>query len=278
LGSNALGSGTATIGANDLHLFQQAGTSYFAQVQALFTTSPVVLVNPSDYIDLAIVFTGSNILASATNSSLNVGLYNSNSGSGQTFSETGYALTSSTNSPSSGFAQNYRGYIGRIFGSTTGSIISRTLQTGTTGQNQDLLFSGASSSSSFNSPTGTAVTSSGTTNLVLSSSVTYTIDYNISVGGSNNLLFSENVYSGSGTGGTILYGRTANTGAAALVTSTFDGLALGWRFNNGNAASGLDISSINVTTNTGVVPEPATFAMVFGGFAMLMGWNRFRRR
>ena len=64
------------IGAGSLNLKMVNTSSGFAEVEALFKSSPVALTQTGDYVEATMVFapTGLNLLG---NSTLNMGLYNS---------------------------------------------------------------------------------------------------------------------------------------------------------------------------------------------------------
>lgn len=278
---------SASINPNHLVLVG-ATNNFFGEVQALFTTNPITLTSAGDFLDLTIIFTGSNIISSGTaanNSSLNVGLYRSGS-TGQTFPAQGYNLTSgTTNAPVNGNAQTWQGYVGRAIGNGGGTIRTRPIQSGTTAQNQDVLFFGASSSTSYNTPSGAGLTTLTSGSAVTLSSTgspsgLYTVDYRATLSGSG-IGLNYIIYSGSGTLGTQLFTQSSQalTTDATYLGSTFDAFALGWRQNAGSSiASSMDISSVTVTANVSTVPEPATWAMMFAGVGMLLGLRRFRRR
>lgn len=271
---------TPTIAANDLHLQGRTTSSSISEVQALFTTTPVTLATIGDYIDLTIVFTDTqNIFPSGSASTINIGLYSS----GGSYPVQGVRLDSTGSG--TGGAVGWTGYNARIGGTGSSSpIFTRSPQgTGLTNpnQSQDVLFNGASSSSTYNNPLGTNVVMITPTSTVLSGGLTggntYTLDYQISLTAANTLTISNALYSGNSVNPlNILFSEMGTTNSLGGLVLSYDAFALGWRYNSTSAANSIDISSINVNALVQPVPEPGTLAMLGGG-AVLAVLARRRR-
>jgi hypothetical protein len=264
--------GSASVNPNDLNITSANTSSGFNELQAQFTASPLTLVNPGDYVDLTITFVAtSNILSSAVgvNSSLDIGLYNS----GGVAPLQGNTLLNGSATPTGG-AQNWVGYNGRMLQNGTAQLYSRTAQTSTFSRNQDLLFNNASTSLTYNTPQSLAIYGTkSSVGAVLVNGSTYTMDYRLTLTASGTIVGTNALYAGTGTGGTQLFGLGGTTNGT--LSTTFDGLAFGFRVSAGSATqAALDVNSIIVTTD---VPEPSTVALVGGGFGLMMMLIRRRR-
>jgi hypothetical protein len=268
--------------AGSLHFEARNTSSVFSEVQAQFTTTPVSLASVGDSVNLTLVFTDTaGVLLAGQNASsqLTIGLYNSfgvlplqgtriDSGSAQT-----------------GGAANYLGYIGRIMLNGNGVIFTRPAQaynagppiTGDLSRNQDLLFNNVGSGA-FNSPTAAVVGSMAATGFTtgLTAGNQYTIDFQVLLSAASTLTITESLYSGNGTGGTLLATWNGAASGATYLTSSFDSLAFGWR-RTGTATgiSSLDVNSITVTSQ--IVPEPSSVMLFCGGIGLVALIRRFRR-
>ena len=268
---------TPTIASGDLHLQGRTTTSSISEVQALFANSPVTLGTVGDWIGLTFVFTDTqNILVGGTTSSLNIGLYNS----GGVKPTQGVRLDASGSG--TGGAVGWAGYVGRIFGDGNARVYTRAPQgAGLTNpnQSQDLLFNGASGSSTYNNPAGVTVGSALTTfTSGLTASSTYTLDFRITLSAADTLTISNALYTGgSVNSANTLFNQIVTTTAGSYLTNSFDGLALGWRYNSASAASSIDISSITVMDQIESVPEPSVFALSGLSILALGVVRRFRR-
>jgi len=263
---------TPTIALGDLHLAGRTTSSSISELQALFTTSPVTLQNVGDSLNFTIVFADTqNIFPASSASTLNIGLYNS----GGSAPVTGVRLDSSGSG--TGGAVGWNGYLARIGGTggATSAIITRPPQgAGITNpnQSQDVLFNGASGSSTFNNPTGTLVANSGGQfDAGLTQGSTYTLSYSIILSAAGTLTIDDNLYD---SGNNLLVSQTGST-STSIVTS-YDALAFGWRYNSTSAASSVDVSSISVTENLAAIPEPTTATLALAGFGLFLV-RRFRR-
>ena len=267
-----------SIAPGALHFATPATGSALGEVMARFGGSPVTLANVGDYVNLSLTFVdtaGVLVAGGNANSSVNIGLFNSggvNLNQG-TFLGSGSSL--------SGGSQTYLGYVGRLFLNGNASGYNRNSQTatGTTSQNQDLLFNNASSSAAFNSPlganfTGTSGSPTGfTTGLV--SGDTYTFSYTITLTAANAVQVNNQLYTGPDTSGTQLMNFTGTSTSGAFLGASFDTLAFGFRYANAAATGGaLDISKISVVTN---VPEPSIMALSGLGLLALGAVRRWKR-
>ena len=132
-------------------------SSVLGETFARFASAPVGLVQVGDYVELKVVFINtSNVLSgplTGTGSTLNIGLFNS----GGVAPNQGQIALRDGNT--TGGTEDWVGYASRIFLSGNATIFTRPAQTpsGTTSQNQDLLFTGASGTQAFNNPSGTSL-------------------------------------------------------------------------------------------------------------------------
>lgn len=281
-------SSSSAISSGVLSVVIPATTSAFSEAQAIFTSSPVVLTDVNDWIKLQYVFTASANVMTGTGmgntSQLWTGLYSSASSLPlTTLANSGLTSTATSGAILTAGAAPWRGFVQRIAatgtnGAGTSSIYTRPAQTtGTSSAVQDLLGNGVGSGA-FNGPTGVTLrTLSGSAAPALTVGQQYTVDYTLTLLGTGTLGISTGLFSGSGTGGSLLFAASGTASGVNLLTSTFDGLAIGYRYNGGSAASSLNINSIAVTSN--LVPEPASLgAATLSGAAMAMLVYRRRRR
>jgi len=267
---------TPTIASGDLHLVGRTTSSSISEAQALFTASPVTLQNVGDSLTLNITFVNTQtIMPAAYPSTLNVGLFNSH-GSAPV---TGVRLDASGSG--TGGAVGWTGYLGRISGSNNvnSSIITRPAQgAGITNpnQSQDVLFNGASGSSTFNNPTGTLVANSGGTFTAgLTTGNTYTLSYSITLSAAGTVTINNNLYNGGAVDPlNLIFSQTGSTSSS--IETTYDAFGFGWRYNSVTGSSIADVSSITVLDNIAVIPEPSVFAL--GGLGALALSRHLRRR
>lgn len=262
---------------------------------ARFSATPIALSQVGDYVDVKVIFVNaSNVLSVApgvvlnNNSSLNIGLYNSgsvNPNQGQISLSTGTAT---------GGTEDWLGYFGRMFLSGNSSIITRPAQTpsGTSSQNQDLLFTAASSSQAFNAPAGTGLGNT-TGTLSLTNASTYTMYLKITLSAASTYTISNSIFAGAGLSGGIIFSQEKTATAGNYLTSAFDGFSIGWR-NNSTPAQGsaMEIQGVEVTGVSTVVSGPpdivtqpasvtvpsggsCPFNVVAQGFNMTYQWKRY---
>ncbi len=263
-------SGSSSISPADLSLTLPDTSSILGEIQAQFTSAPVTLVNPGDYINLMVTFVDTaGVLSDAAtaNSTVNIGLYNS----GGSAPQQGLTVFESTTSPTNG-AQNWQGYVGRIILSGAPEFFTRPAQTNATStQNQDLLFNNASSTQAFNSPKGVIFGVGATGMSTLTDLSTYTMNFRITLNGASSITVSNALFSGAGTNGTQLFGFGATTNG--VPTSSFDGLAFGWRYSGGIGASTMDINSITVTYGTPLIGPNSWINAAGGKWELGTNWS-----
>ena len=282
------GAATSSIAANALGLTFPTGTSILGEVMGLFTNSPMSLNVAGDTIAITVVFTNKqNILSgvASANASINIGLFNSGNVSPN---QGNIVLGNSVNM--TGGSQNWIGYAARIFTNGNATIFTRPVQTSGKTQDQDLLFTGASSTTAFNNPGGTSLGSTAGT-VTLAQGGTYTLYFSITLTGANALQITNTLYSGVGTGGSVLFTQTKAASGGTYLTSSFNGFAVGWRNSSASTqVSAITISSITVSGNiTGggtpsitTQPDAVTvstggsvpFSVVATGAGLTYQWHR----
>jgi hypothetical protein len=271
---------TPTISSGDMQLRGRTTASAVAEVQSVFTTSPVSLTTIGDWIDLTITFVNTtNIMPATYASTLNIGLYNS----GGVYPVSGVRLDAAGSG--TGGAVGWLGYVGRFSGTNNASstMFTRAAQgAGITNpnQSQDALFNNASSTSTFNNPVGTTIgnTAGNLASTPLTSGSVYTIDYQIMLSAAGVLTISNALYSGNSVNPVnMLISAIATAGGSTNITQTFDSFALGWRYNATSGPNAIDMNSITVTDNIQAVPEPTALTLGGLGILGLVAVRRFRR-
>lgn len=279
-------SASSAIASGTLSVVIPATTSGLAQAQAIFTSSPITLAAVNDSINLQYVFTASPNVLSGTgmsnSSQIWAGLYNSGSSLPlTTLANTGLTATSTTGSILTNGVSQWRGFVQRIAATGTNGAGSSTIYTrpaqisGTSSAVQDLVGNNVGGGT-YNGPVGTTLrTLSGSASPALTVGQQYTFDYTLTLLGTGTLGITSNLFSGAGTGGSLLFTATGTASGANFLTSTFDGLALGYRYSGGSAAATLAVNSIAVTAS--IVPEPTTMtaAAAMAGLSFLL-WTRRR--
>ena len=250
-----------TIGAGKLKLALNGGTTAgYMEFQALFTSTPVQLVNVGDSINLTFTFTNTSgtLLSGGSGSFINAGLYNSGGVAPLTGANT---LNNSGLSTAATFAAGgcigWQGYVVNInTNSTTSKFTTRPVQTGTTSANQELLYSGAGSGL-FTSPAGTQIGGNLNSTATLISGATYTMSFNLTLTAAGTITLLNTIYTGGDTSGTLLSSITAVTGAANTYTNfsnSFDGFAIGVCNKGTSQNPAMDISRIAITKNVYAAP------------------------
>ncbi|MBU6309623.1 MAG: autotransporter-associated beta strand repeat-containing protein [Planctomycetes bacterium] len=257
----------STITSGTLRLTFAATTSGFGEMQAVFSSAPVRLTSLGDAINLQYTFVNtSNILSGtgATNGScyLWTGLYDTGTAATPpltTLASSGLNATGTTGNVTGG-VQAWQGYVQRIagVGGTTQSL-TRPAQSGTTSANQDLVGNNVGGGA-FNSPVGTTLTATGSTQGLPSQLVvggTYTMDYTLTLVDSSTLSVRSYLYDGSGTAGTVLVSQTRLASGTALLTTQFSGLAFGVRYSGSSAGPiVMDVTSLSVKATNAPTPPP----------------------
>lgn len=261
--STVPGTNGVTIAPNDLHLALAASTtSGFLEAQAIFATNghPVSLAAVGDYIELSVVFT--NTVGSIFNVAGSVawlGLYNSGGTIPLTTNLANAGLTTATGSLyATGNCAGWVGYVAQMSSGGTSKTYTRPAQTagGTASSNQELLGNNWGSGAFVNPGGGAIATLSPNATVTLATTGAYTLDLRLTLTSATSLNISNFIYSGAGTGGTLLFsqGSTSITNATFL-TTVFDGLAMGLTAKATPAADPtMDISSITVS---GISTPPA---------------------
>ena len=243
----------ASVSANDLRYgITNAGSGTIVNIQALFTTTPVALSQPGDYIQLTIVYTNlSGIWAGGTGTGeVGTGLYNS----GGVYPMGGGFTTEGTGNASGG-VQDWQGYETDVSDTTSSlhyEIFSRPSNSGNAGSgNQDLVTQG-SSTKSFNG--AVAIGTANTTSLVpASTNIVYTNVLTITLIAPSQLAITNNLYTAAGLLTTI--GGTNSS--AAYTTAAFDGLAMGfYKKNDISLSNVIDIASVTVAGSVTSITGP----------------------
>jgi autotransporter-associated beta strand protein len=247
--------GLASISPGHLTMTNNS-SSVVQEFVGLFTNSPIALSQVGDYMAISVVFVNSNNILSGSdtaNSTINIGLFNS----GGVAPNQGNITLNTGNT--TGGTQGWVGYIGRIFWSGNANILTRPAQTanGTTSQNQDALFSNASSTQAFNSPAGTGLGNTVSA-VTLTNGSTYTFELVIYLNTPSSLAITNTLYNGAGTGGSVIFTQTKTATNATFVTGGFNGMAVGWRNASATQPNAMDISSIQITGQSTVVTTPPT--------------------
>ncbi len=252
--------------------FNGATTSGFVEAQAIFAASPVSLVTVGDFINLTYTFTntGGTLLAGSSTSYLLNGFFNSGGTIPLAGSLANSGLNATASSPyATGNCANWQGYVSRISNGGTSQAYTRPVQNGagTTSANQDLVGNN-SGGGTFINPSGIAFDLNETAPAVLASGATYTISYTIALTDLGALTVTNNLYSGVGTGGTLVFSQTNTAAGTTNITSAFDGFTIGVRHNTGSVNPTMDISRIAITKNISGSPGPS-FTVTGGGTGCL---------
>ncbi len=282
-----------TLTSGDLKFGIATTTGGGIEVQALFTTNPVALVLPGDYIRMTVTFTNTAGLLTAAGL-WGFGLYNGAQVAPLAGGLNATALNSATDKVAGG-VQNWQGYWGqRGYTGENSRIVRRLAQTtGVDNRNQNLTSTG-SGSQSYASPAGATVGSQSTAPsgaLVVGN--TYTVVLRIDLISDGTLAITNTYYDGPDTTGTVVSTFGAEATGANFFTSSFDGLAIGWRARaNTTGGTVMDITSITVdgsatviTTPPDIVTQPVpvtvpsggscAYSVVAQGFGMTYQWHRY---
>lgn len=267
----------SSISSGDFKLTMASTSSGFVEAQALFTTAPVSLVNVGDYVKLSLTFTNTSQIAGGTSSFMYFGLYNSGGSYPLAGVLTNAGLSATAGSPyATGGAQLWQGYVSKLSysGGSSASIVTRPQQNGagTTSANQDLVANNVGGGA-YNNPASTTNMSKSSTISLLTAGAQYTEEFKLTLSNAGSLQVISSFFDGSGG---LLYSQTNTETGANVFTTSFDGLAFGYRFNGTSAASTMDVNSITITTN--VVPEPSTLTLAGLGIGLLLAAVRSRRR
>lgn len=280
------------ISSGDLKYGIATTTGGHIELQALFRSSPVALVQVGDYIRLTVTFTNTAGLLTNTGA-MGFGLYNGNQVQPIAGGINGTAVSGSTDKATGG-VQNWQGYWAQLaFTGANSRILTRASQTGTDNRNQDLVTTG-SGSQSYANPTGSAVgAQSATPSVTLTVGSTYTVVYQIELTAASTLAITNTLYAGPNTNGTVLSQFGGVASGATYLTSSFDGVAIGWRAQaNTTGGTVIDISSLTIDGSVTVITAPpdiltqpasvtvpnggsCAFDVVAQGFGMSYQWKRY---
>lgn len=260
-------SSACSIAAGDLKILLPATTSGFVQAQARFASTPVPLTNSGDYLELTAAFTATaNVISggSGAGSFLCYGLFNSG-GSAPLTVLANSGLSTTLGSPNStGGVQGWQGYVSRVgIATATSTIITRPAQSGvdTSSQNQDLIGNNWGGGA-FDTPAGVTLGSLTSTSS-LSDLQQYTLTFRLTLTAASNYSIESKLYSGLGTNGSVVFSQSATASGADFLTSSFDGLVLGYRYSGASAASTLNVSSFTVTTSLPIGGPSDTVAGIY---------------
>lgn len=213
------------------------------ELQALFTTNPVVLQTPGNYIQLTVTFTATEgILLGDTQ--WGMGLFNASQvppwGGGLNS-----AANNTTSNAMSGGAQNWVGTIAQIAyqgGTMSSDFATRPAQNNADNVNQVTEVNGSSiygfqNGSTFNSSTTPNV------NLTAGSQYAEVLIYTLQSGG--GLQMTASIYAGSPSGALVTTMSFTNTSPLA---TTFDAFSMGFRSKDDTNSTIVDLNSVQVVT------------------------------
>lgn len=242
-----------SIAAGNLKIVIPATTSGFVEAQARFATAPVTLGTTGDHLEFTATFTATaNIISgsSGAGSFLCYGLFNSAGTTPLTVLANSGLSTTLSSPNSTGGVQGWQGYVSRVGIATANStIITRPAQSGadTSSQNQDLIGNNWGGGA-FDTPAGVTL-GTLTSTISLTDLQQYTLTFRLTLTAANTYSIESKLYSGVGTNGSVVFSQGATASGTDFLTSSFDGLVLGYRYSGGSAASTLDVSSLSVTTS-----------------------------
>lgn len=247
-----------SISAGSLKFGIAATSSGHIEAHALFSATPVQLLNVGEYIELTLTFTNtSGLLTNASH--LGIGLYDANGVQPVAGGLPETAVSGSTTHASGG-AKDWKGYVNRIFyAGGNNKLVTRPAQTGSNNTNQALLTEG-SSSQSYQNPGGTNVGSNASSSLTLVAGSQYTYSLKIALTAASTYQIDTALYAGTNTSGTSLYTQSGTASGGTFITTAFDALAIGWRSTaTATGATAIEVHSIKVVTNSAsyVPPTPA---------------------
>lgn len=258
------------------------------EVQALFATNPIALVLPGDNLQLTIVFTNRSGILSPTPASSQLGIGLFYSGNIAPFNPLPGGTNVSTALNLANYAQKWQGYVGQIVANGN-KIMTRPSQVNATdGWNQELVLSGSSTSTYRNQ---TTVGSATTGTVTLTTGATYTEVLSITMNDVNSLAITNTLYSGAGTGGTVVVSSGGIATNTTFLTGGFNGFGFGYQSKASGSSNTIDVSSVvvsgSVTAITGpptidqqpvdvVVPNGGScyFFVAATGFSMTYQWHR----
>lgn len=261
-----------TIAPGELQYGTAATTSGGDEIQALFTTTPVTLHNPGDFVQLTVTFTDSNILSSDT--CLGMGLFDASQVAPWGGGLNDLALSKDSTAVTGG-AQNWQGYIAQIACvAALGGTMKSDFATRPAQNNGNNLNQVTEDNTSGNNGYANALVfdSSDTPNVGLTQGGLYTevVTYILEADGS--LQMEANLYTNN-LSGTELSFQGVNSGAPALV-NTFDAFSIGWRSKDGSNPAIIHINSVQITsTVTSAAPQPVPLQLESVGANLTLAWT-----
>jgi hypothetical protein len=258
----------SSIAAGSLNLTMANTSSGFAELQALFATSPVSLTQTGHYLEARVGFTsaGLNLLG---NSTLNVALLNSGGAGPVPGTQLNNSQLDDAGVFTTGNAAGWLGYVARVgrAGGAASQFFTRPAQVGeTTAEAQDALFNNAGGGA-FDNPSGTVVQSGGA-GATLTNGNAYTLTLRATYDAGTSLVTLD--YNLSGGSGTI-DSLTGITTVATTLTTGFDAFSIGYRGTDSQGPFSLNLNSLVIESN--VVPEPSSLALL-----LFAGCGTFLRR
>jgi len=264
-----------SISSGHLKIYCPSTSSANSEAQALFTKYPVTLASVGDFIELTYTFTDETNQMNnvgGNGSGFIMGLYNSGGtpplgGTNLIGSGTGLDLGGGTAAYIGG-TSNWVGFAAQMINSQTAGtawgLFTRPVQAIAQNIDQELLYNDTHPSGA-NLASVTPAAPYPFPNLTIGSQ--YTGQLRITLSAVGTLTISNGLYAGVGTGGTLIFSNVAAavTGANVLTTN-FDGLALGFRATGGGVAWTNDINSITVVAGLAAQAGPYfTLTNLLGG-------------
>ncbi len=251
-------------------------TSGGIEAQALFAGTPVALKTNGDTISLVVTFTNTSGLLTESGA-MGFGLYNS----GQNYPVPGGLNSTATTNVSgnaTGNAQTWSGYVGQLaFTGSSSQIMTRAPQNGTANNNQDLVTSGSGSSSYVNPAAATVGSATSAQSVTLVAGNPYTEVLTLTLTATNKIAVTNQLYSGTGTNGTLLSQFGGVASGSTFMTNSFDAFAIGWRTTSSASATAIDINQIAVnftlTTALTTPPAPTNLVAQATNLAINLQWN-----
>jgi hypothetical protein len=245
------------IGAGSLNLTMVNTSSGFAELQALFATSPVSLTQTGHYIEARVGFTstGLNLLG---NSTLNAALLNSGGAGPVPGTQLNNSQLDDAGVFATGNAAGWQGYVGRIgrVGGTSSQLYTRPAQVGeTSAEAQDALFNNAGGGA-YDNPTATVIQTGGA-GATFTNGTPYTLTLRATYDAGTSLVTLD--YNLSDANGTI-DSLTGVTTVATTLATGFDAFSIGYRGTDSQGPFSLNLSSLVIESN--VVPEPSSLALM----------------
>src|SRR5579862_1463334 len=175
--ANKGGGVAASINPGDLQLDFPASSSGFIEAAAIFTSTPLTLQNPGDYIDFVLEFSATANLTGSGANQLNVGLFDSHG----VVPITTNMFAGATITPSGGtqFWSGYSSLLGVGVPATTSKMFNRQPQATGVGS-QTLLFNSGSFTGGYGSPAASQIGALASHINLTNAAPQYTLDYRIS--------------------------------------------------------------------------------------------------